>query len=143
MPVTRESMRSAAATVQSCPAGDCAMGGDYPRPSMRHALALVAGAALAALGGLIVGEYPFRGWEDEYPSRLVLPAERRFVAEGVTGCAGRSDGGREAIGGRRGWLGRGGGCLGCGGPGVARSDELGATGQRLGQRVPECLLVGW
>src|SRR5436305_5017660 len=62
MPVTRESMRSAAATVQSCPAGDCAMGGDYPRPPMRHALALIAGAALAGLGGLIVGEYPFHGW---------------------------------------------------------------------------------
>src|SRR4051794_32732355 len=62
MPVTTDSIRSAAWTVQSWPAGDCAMGGDYPRPSMRHALALVAGAALAGLGGLIVGEYPFHGW---------------------------------------------------------------------------------
>jgi hypothetical protein len=28
---------------------------------MRHAFALLTGAAVAALGGLIVGEYPFRG----------------------------------------------------------------------------------
>jgi hypothetical protein len=29
---------------------------------MRHAFALVAGVAVAAVGGLIVGEYPFHGW---------------------------------------------------------------------------------
>src|SRR5437763_10318583 len=62
MVLTTDSMRSVAWTVQSCPAGDCAMGGDYPRPPMRYAFALLAGAVVAALGGFIVGEYPFRGW---------------------------------------------------------------------------------
>src|SRR5437763_6773317 len=62
MVLTTDSMRSVAWTVQSGPAGDCAMGRDYPRPPMRYAFALLAGAAVAALGGFIVGEYPFRGW---------------------------------------------------------------------------------
>ena len=37
------------------------MEGDYSRPSMRLVLAVIAGAAVAAFGGLILGEYPFTG----------------------------------------------------------------------------------
>jgi hypothetical protein len=64
--VTTDSMRSAISAVQSCPAGDGggtedAMKRDYSRSPMRHVLAVIAGAAVAAFGGWILGEYPFTG----------------------------------------------------------------------------------
>src|SRR5207302_11067328 len=37
-------------------------GAGYPRPRMRQPASLVAGAATAALGGLVLGEYEFAGW---------------------------------------------------------------------------------
>src|SRR4051794_41912775 len=88
MPVTTDSIRSAAWTVQSWPAGDCAMGGDYPRPSMRHALALIAGAALAGLGGVGVGGDPVPRWTPHLGGGLF----------GVGGARGGGRGGRTQSG---------------------------------------------
>src|SRR5947207_3072571 len=71
--VTTESMASVAWLVQSVAvvagvsAGArtgavCAMWGHYPRRPMRQPLAVLVGAVIATLGGMIVGEYSFTGW---------------------------------------------------------------------------------
>src|SRR6476620_4470379 len=63
--VTSPSIRSAACTVQSLSraavCGSCAMGGEYPRSPMRHLLGVLAAAAAAAFGGLVLGEYELTG----------------------------------------------------------------------------------
>src|SRR5687768_17900820 len=65
---------SAACTVQSWAAA-CGMAAHYPPRSVRLALALVAGAAAAALAALILGEYELVRSEEhtsELQSRLHL-----------------------------------------------------------------------
>ena len=52
---------------------------------MRQPLAVLAGAAVAALGGLIVGEYPFTGWTP-YIAGVLFGL---VVAEVVVSVAGR------------------------------------------------------
>src|SRR5687767_3656416 len=80
VPTTRSTV-SAACTVQSC----SGMRAHYPRSSMRPALAVVAGAAVAAFGALILGEYEFRGTMP-YVAGVLFGL---VVAEAVVGVARR------------------------------------------------------
>src|SRR5688500_10884918 len=76
---------SAACTVQSW-APACGMAAHYPARSVRLALAVVAGAAVAALAALILGEYELVG----FTPYVAGVAFGRVVAEVITSVARRS-----------------------------------------------------